>query len=310
MMKKGLFIINPSSGRQNIMSTVEEIIGKLVMKQISQTIEVFYTEKKDDAKERAKRLTENEFDFVVAVGGDGTLNEVAAGLYLSGSDIPLAVISAGTVNDFANYLNLPQNPDDFVKLIEDFCCKEVDLGKIEDEYFINVVAGGMLTDIAYKVPKDKKAVMGKMAYYTEFLLELPKQMAKSDNKLRIESEEYNEETDSIVFLITNTKCVGGVSKAAPLASVSDGLLDVMVLKRISPFSTPDALIKFIQGEHHKHPDIEYFQTKKLHIDLLEGEDIAIDYDGELLDEPLSKTNSIDISIVEKALLVLVPEESN
>lgn len=306
-MKKGLFIINPSSGRQNIMSTVESIIGKLVMKGISNSAEVFYTKKKDDAKNRAAILKPNEFDFVVAVGGDGTLNEVASGLYLSNSHIPLAVISAGTVNDFANYLNLPQEAEAFVSMIEKFICKDVDLGKINDEYFINVVAGGMLTDIAYKVPKDKKATMGKMAYYTEFLLELPKQMTKSGLKLKVESKEYNDETDAIVFLITNTKSVGGMEKALPLASVSDGQLDVLILKRISPFSTPDALIKFIQGEHYKHPDIEYFQTKNIHIELIEGDEIAIDYDGELLEENLTKETSIDVSIIEKALKVIVPK---
>jgi diacylglycerol kinase (ATP) len=307
-MKKGLFIINPSSGRQNIMSTVEEIIGKLIMKQISTTVEVFYTEKKDDAKNRAAQLKTGDFDFIVAVGGDGTLNEVASGLYLSQSHIPLAVISAGTVNDFANYMNLPQKADPFVDMIEKFICKDVDLGRIDDEYFINVVAGGMLTDIAYKVPKDKKAVMGKMAYYTEAIFEFPKQMAKSGLKLKFESEEYTSVTDAIVFLITNSKSVGGVPNALPLASVSDGLLDVLILKRVSPFSTPDALVKFIQGEHHKHPDIKYFQTRKVKIELVEGESVAIDYDGEILENRLSKNVSIDISIIDKALKIIVPEE--
>ena len=178
-MKRGLFIINPSSGRQNIQSTVESIIGQLVMKQISTNIEVFYTQKKDDAKNRAAQLKAGDYDFVVAVGGDGTLNEVAAGLYLSGSGIPMAVISAGTVNDFANYLSLPQTADAFVEMIDFFRYEEVDLGKLNDEYFINVVAGGLLTDIAYKVPKDKKAAMGKMAYYTQLIAEFPKQLPRA-----------------------------------------------------------------------------------------------------------------------------------
>lgn len=306
-MRKALFIINPSSGRQNIMSTVESIIGKLAMKEICNTAEVFYTKKKNDAKNRAAALKAGEYDFVVAVGGDGTLNEVAAGLCLSGSNIPMAVISAGTVNDFANYLNLPQEAGAFVEMIEKFQCKDVDLGRINDEYFINVVAGGMLTDIAYKVPKEKKATMGKMAYYTEFLLELPKQMTKNNLKLKVESEEYHEVTDAVVFLITNTKSVGGMGKALPLASVSDGHLDVLILKRISPFSTPDAIVKFFQGEHYKHPDIAYFQTKELHIELIEGDEIAIDYDGELLEDNLTKDNGIDLSIINKALKVIVPK---
>lgn len=301
-MKKGLFVINPSSGKQNIMSTVEQIIGKLVMMQISDHIDVFYTQKKDDAKERTMELKPGEYDFVVAVGGDGTLNEVVNGLYLSQSQIPLAIISAGTVNDFATYLHLPQAPDAFVDMIDQFKLKDVDLGKVDDEYFINVLAGGMLTDIAYKVPKDKKAALGKFAYYLEGAVELPKQMAGPKLRLKFDSEEYSDTTDTLVFLVTNSKSVGGYDKAAPEASVSDGYLDVLILKQVSMFSTPDLLIKFLQGEHHNHPDIEYFQTKHVSVELADGENVAIDYDGELLEGGLP----IDISIIEKAVKVIIP----
>lgn len=110
---KGLFIINPSSGRQNFHDKLKEITGSLIMDQICSTIDVFYTEKQDDALNRAAALQPEEYDFVVAVGGDGTLNEVINGIILSGSHIPVAVISAGTVNDFANYLKLPQTPKEF-----------------------------------------------------------------------------------------------------------------------------------------------------------------------------------------------------
>ncbi len=303
-MKKGLFIINPSSGKQNIMSTVEAIIGKLVMQKICNHVDVFYTEKKDDAKNRAMELQKGEFDFVVAVGGDGTLNEVAAGLYLSNSNIPLAVISAGTVNDFANYLSLPQAAYSFVSMIEQFNCLTVDLGKVNNEYFINVVAGGMLTDIAYKVPKDKKAAMGKMAYYLEFVAEFPKQLIDSGIKLHVESEEYTGDTEAIVFIITNTKSVGGVAKALPLASVTDGLLDVMILTRVNPLTTPDAIFKFLQGEHHKAEDIIYFQTKKVRIEQIAGTDIVLDFDGEVLANNLPA----EISVIEDAIQIIVPEK--
>ena len=104
---KGLFIINPSSGRQNFHDKIKEIAGNLIMDQICNTIDVFYTEKQDDALHHAAGLQPGQYDFVVAVGGDGTLNDVINGIILSKSDIPVAVISAGTVNDFANYLKLP-----------------------------------------------------------------------------------------------------------------------------------------------------------------------------------------------------------
>ena len=153
---KGLFIINPSSGRQNFIDKIKEIAGMLVIDQICNTIDVFYTEKQDDALNKAAALEKGQYDFVVAVGGDGTLNEVINGVVLSQSNTPVAVISAGTVNDFATYLNLPQTPKEFCDMIADFKLKKVDVGKVNEKYFINVVAAGLLSDTGFKVSKNKR----------------------------------------------------------------------------------------------------------------------------------------------------------
>ena len=299
---KGLFIINPSSGKQNIESTLREIMANLVLNQITSHIDVFYTQKKNDAKNRAAQLKPGEYDYVVSVGGDGTLNEVTNGLILSGSNTPLAIISAGTVNDFATYMKLPQTAEDFCRMIEEFQTKKVDIGKVNNEYFINVLAAGMLTDIAYKVPKDKKAVLGKMAYYLEGVKEFPKQLAQNMT-LSFHSKEFNDTLDIMLFLVTNSKSVGGFADAAPLASVSDGYLDVLILKKMDLlFEAPDLIIKWFQGDHPKHPAIEYFQTKELSVLPTEKTaEIAIDYDGEILEEGLP----IDISIIPKALNLII-----
>ena len=299
---KGLFIINPSSGKQNIESTLREIMANLVLNQITSHIDVFYTQKKNDAKNRAAQLKPGEYDYVVSVGGDGTLNEVTNGLILSGSNTPLAIISAGTVNDFATYMKLPQTAEDFCRMIEEFQTKKVDIGKVNNEYFINVLAAGMLTDIAYKVPKDKKAVLGKMAYYLEGVKEFPKQLAQNMT-LSFHSKEFNDTLDIMLFLVTNSKSVGGFADAAPLASVSDGYLDVLILKKMDLlFEAPDLIIKWFQGDHPKHPAIEYFQTKELSVLPTEKTaEIAIDYDGEILEEGLP----IDISIIPEALHLII-----
>lgn len=299
---KGLFIINPSSGKQNIESTLREIMANLILNQITSQIDVFYTQKKDDAKNRAAQLKPGEYDYVVSVGGDGTLNEVTNGLILSGSNTPLAIISAGTVNDFATYMKLPQTADDFCRMIEEFQTKKVDVGKVNNEYFINVLAAGMLTDIAYKVPKDKKAVLGKMAYYLEGVKEFPKQLTQNMT-LSFHSKEFNDTLDIMLFLVTNSKSVGGFADAAPLASVSDGYLDVLILKKMDLlFEAPDLIIKWFQGDHPKHPAIEYFQTKELSVLPTEKTaEIAIDYDGEILEEGLP----IDISIIPEALNLII-----
>jgi diacylglycerol kinase (ATP) len=304
---KGLFIINPSSGRQNFKDNLNQIAGKLIMDKTVPTIDVFYTKKKNDAKNRVALLSEGEYDFVVAVGGDGTLNEVVNGLIISESKTPLAIISSGTVNDFANYLQLPgaSEVDRFCEMIRDFKTKEVDAGKINDEYFINVIAGGILTDIAYKVPKDRKAIFGKMAYYIEGALELPKQFFGDLMKLEFEVDGKVTQEEVTVFIIANSRSVGGFKDAIPMASVTDGKLDIMILKKVELYQVSNLLFKFLQGEHPQHPSIEYLQSDEIKIrELGEKTDISIDYDGELLEGGLP----IDIKVIPKALKIIVPDE--
>lgn len=302
---KGLFIINPSSGRQNFHDKIKEIAGNLIMDQICNTLDVFYTEKQDDALNKAAGLQPGEYDFVVAVGGDGTLNEVINGIILSGSEIPVAVISAGTVNDFANYLKLPQTPKEFCEMIRDFHLKKVDAGKVNEKYFINVVAAGLLSDIGFKVAKDKKAVMGKLAYYLEGAIDLPKQFGRTLH-LRFDSEEKTLEEEVLLFMVTNSQSVGGFREIAPLASTSDGMLDVVVIKKMDIFQITPLLISILQGDHVNHPAVEYFQTNHLTIENVDGQEINVDYDGEQLmdDFPLH------IDLIPKAIRIVIPKPEN
>ena len=299
---KGLFIINPSSGRQNFHDKIKDITGTLIMDQICNTIDVFYTEKQDDAQNKAASLQPGEYDFVVAVGGDGTLNEVINGIIVSKSEIPVAVISAGTVNDFATYLNLPQTPAEFCKMIKNFQLKRVDAGRVNQKYFINVVAAGLLPDIGFKVDKDKKAVLGKLAYYLEGAIDLPKQFSKTLN-LRFITEEKTMEEEVFLFMVTNSQSVGGFREMAPLASTSDGKLDVVIIRKMDIFQVTPLLIGLVQGEHVNHPSVEYFQTQKLTIENMDDQEINVDYDGEKLMDGFP----IQIEMIPGAIQIVVPK---
>lgn len=300
---RGLFIINPSSGRQNFKDKIKDIAGRLVLDQICNTIDVFYTKKQDDALHRAAALKPGEYDFVVAVGGDGTLNEVINGVVISESSTPVAVISAGTVNDFANYLKLPQTAPEFCEMIRDFQLKDVDVGKVNEKYFINVVAAGLLSDTGFKVSKDKKAVMGKLAYYLEGAADLPKQFGKTW-KMRFTTEEKTLEEEVMLFMVANSQSVGGFHEIAPMASVSDGLFDAVIIKKMDIFQVLPLMLAILQGDHVKHPSIEYIQTKRLRIENLSAEEINVDYDGEQLMEGFP----VDIEIIPKAVRMVVPRK--
>ena len=300
---KGLFIINPSSGRQNFHDKIKDIVGKLVMDQICNTIDVFYTEKQDDAKNRAAELKEGEYDFVVSVGGDGTLNEVINGVVISDSHIPVAAISAGTVNDFATFLELPQNVDDFCKMIKDYELKDVDVGKVNSKFFINVLAAGIFSDIGFRVTKDKKAAMGKLAYYLEGATAIPEQLGNSF-LLKFTTEERVIEAETLLFMVANSQSVGGFREIAPMASVSDGLLDVIIFKKTDIFQILPLLIAVLIGDHVNHQAVEYLQAREITIENLSGKEIALDYDGEYFEDGFPAK----VSLIPHGIQIMVPKK--
>lgn len=303
-MLKALFVINPSSGRQNFLETIEKIVSRLIMEQTVNHIDVVYTRKQDDARNAVLNLQKGEYDFVTAIGGDGTINEVISGIADGGSEIPIAIISAGTVNDFANYLNLPATVNEFCEMIKNFRLKKIDVGSINGKIFMNVVAGGIATDIGYNVSKEMKAIFGKAAYYVEGIKEIPKQLFRPF-KLRIESEEFTGSDEYLLFLVMNSQSVGGYKQAAPLASVSDGELDVLLLKKVELVQITELIIKILRGDHINHPAVQYFQTKHIRIIPEDDSGISIDYDGEYYG-----TLPADIQVLEGKINVIIPQSHN
>ena len=274
-VKRAKIICNPSSGRQIIQRRVDYLISLLLDE--GYTVGKFNTQEKDDAMLETIRTCNEDWDFIVACGGDGTVNEVAKGIAKSERKIPVAILSAGTVNDFANHMGLPRNMDDFFQMIKDENILNVDLGKVNDEYFINVAASGLLTNVGYQVQPEAKAVFGRMAYYMEGVKELPKQ--KFDPvRVSFVSEEYTKEEDILLFLISNSASIGGFKKLAPDANVSDGYLDVVIIKKSEVGDLAQIFVNIFKGDHVHHPNVEYFKTKRLEVDT--EEDITIDIDGE------------------------------
>ena len=232
-MKRCLFIINPSSGQRTIQNTLDKLIGQLTLRQLINHIDVFYTLKKDDAYFKALNADEQDYDFITVVGGDGTINEVVSGMVASDKKIPLCILAAGTVNDFANYLNLPSNIEGVCNLINNFktvCC---DVGKINERYFMNVAAGGMFSDVSFTVSKADKKRLGPLAYYLNGIANLPSQLNTNIN-LKIVLDDANIlETEAKMFMVTNTNRVGGFENIIPYADIQDGMLDLIVIKKCS-----------------------------------------------------------------------------
>lgn len=274
-MKKIKIIENPSSGRQSADKRMERII-KLLLDE-GYTINKFLTEKKDDAMNETIKTCKEDWDIIIVSGGDGTVNEVAKGIVYGGRKIPVAILPSGTVNDFANHMELPKTPAEFVEMINKADYIDVDLGKINDNYFVNVAAGGLLSNVGYQVLPEAKLMLGRLAYYLEGVKEITTQ-GFDPIKLKIESEEFTGTEDILLFLISNSSSIGGFKNIAPKADVSDGYLDIILIKKSGLPDVANIFFSIFTGEHINHPNVIYFKSKRIKIS--SDEEVPIDIDGE------------------------------
>lgn len=293
-------IINPSAGRQVLQRNVDRIIYQLLDDQAIEMADVIETGGKGDAYTAARYFQPWEADLVLAVGGDGTISEIVNGLIDGGHKTPLAILPAGTVNDFAFAMNIPHDIEDYCDMVKQFKTVPVDVGRVGSTCFLNVCAGGMLTDVAYKVPSDAKTVLGQLAYILSGALDLPAQLFRSI-PLSIHSDEKEIREDVLLFIVANTNSVGGFRNLAPLAEVDDGLLDVLVIYRQNLFEFLPLMLQLVNGEHLANPKVCYFQTRRLEISSSGNDVVKLDLDGE---EGLKLP--VVIEAVPSALRLLVP----
>lgn len=289
-MKKIHIIYNPNAGKNH---RLEELAMALLKR--GMTVSLFMTGKRGDAEEEAFRQAEHqEKDALISFGGDGTLNEIVNGVMRADKPIPVAPFGGGTVNDFANYLEIPKDAEEFADMIGNFDVYPTDVGKINHRYFINVFSCGVVSNVAHKTDRQLKSVLGSFAYYIEGLRELSTQ-GLSGRQIYVRGENYLYNGDYYLFLITNSTSTGGFSKMSPRASIHDGILNCLMIKKAPITEIVDILTKINQGKHITNDYVVYFETKKIHI---ETED-ELDVDGELFE-----SGPIDIEVVPGKFLMI------
>lgn len=275
-MRRVKIIANPSSGKEYALLKVNQLIN--YMSEDPWDIQLLFTHRLGDGTRFAEHY-EGE-DVIVCCGGDGTLNEVVGGIYRSGRKTPLAILPSGTVNDFASYLHMPQDTRSFYEMIKRRRTMEVDMGLAGDRPFINVAAGGLLTEVAYTVSDDSKAILGRMAYYLEGFKELIGHLGGQKKRpiFEITTDEGTMTQEATFFIVANSTSVGGFKNLAPLAEIQDGLLDVLILKNVEFAEAFDILRSFALGNHLHHDKVLYMKTDK--VTIASDRPMTVDVDGE------------------------------
>ena len=290
-------IINPSSGRETSLTDLDSILMYLSGTGSLTRSDICYTSGRFDAMNFARDTKADEYDAIIAMGGDGTVNEVITGMMRGSVNLPLAIYTCGTVNDFATINSIPQAPSDFARMLLNPSYVNVDCGKVNDSYFLNVVAGGLMTDVAYKVRSDVKTIIGPAAYWLSAIKDLP----DINNTLRIKitanGAVYDE--DIVMFMISNTKSVGGFRGLMTKADLSDGVLDLLAVKKIDALEVVPLLGSLVVGEHINNDKVIYIQSDDI---LLEsGDNVTLDIDGE--EGPVLPAR---INCIKNAIRLIVP----
>ncbi len=220
-------------------------------------------------------MDDSEYSRVIAAGGDGTVNLCVNAMVKNDIHLPLAILPAGTANDFAYYFELPTDIEYQLDIALGKKTTKVDVGVVNDRYFINVAALGALIDVSQKTDPNLKNAIGTLAYYLKALTEIP-QIRALPVKLTTPEAVYEEE---IYFMVVmNGESAGGFRKLSPESYVNDGKLDVIAFKKMPIVELAPLLVEVIHGRHPNNKHVLYFQTDKLTIE--SEEDISTDIDGE------------------------------
>ncbi len=206
MSKRARIIYNPTSGREAIRRDLVDILN--VYEQAGYETSAFATTAApNSALNEARRAAQAGFDLLVAAGGDGTINEVVNGIAPLEKRPMLAIIPAGTTNDYARALRIPrEDPLESAKVVLQGKSALLDVGRANDTYFINIAAGGSISELTYSVPSKLKTMYGYLAYVVKGA-ELITQVKPMHLHVKYDDGEYN--GIASMFFVALTNSVGG-----------------------------------------------------------------------------------------------------
>ena len=277
-------ILNPVAGRGFAAKSEPDIIR--YMNELKLDFDLVRTERAGHAIELAEQAVDDGFEIVVAVGGDGTNNEVVNGLMNAaarGKEAVMGTFSAGSGSDFTYNVGAPKDLKEACKKIKERRTRNVDIGKFKtdqhhEKYFDNQFGIGFDGTVTLVAKRYKKlrgmALYVPVVFQSIFLDSHPTQV-----KIKTDNEELNLST--LQISIANGNREGGSFFMAPEAKIDDGLFDICVVGALSRPKMMGIVPKFMGGTHVDHPKTKMMKTKK--ISITSEDNLIAHYDGELLE---------------------------
>lgn len=294
MAKRVLLIVNPKSGDGIAVRWVADMVSMLSKKY--DFVTVYFSKKQGDILNIASEYS-GEYEAMVVVGGDGSLNEAIGGILLSGTDIDLGYVPTGTVNDFATSHGIPKNIKMALEKIAGGEPKKCDVGSLNGRFFSYVAAFGAFTDVAYLTSQKSKETFGKIAYVAEAATRILK---LKPIKMTYELDGERISGEYIYGMASNSKTIGGIVFYGSEGEefLRDGELEITLVKY--PFSSSElsaALVGLINPSANTKQVVK-FRASSIKFEF--EEETAFTVDGEFG----GSFSSVDIKNIEGALSLI------
>ena len=286
-MDEILVILNPTARSARARNAWKRI------GQLPNCTTVHATSAAGEARAIAAQAAEKGYRIVVAAGGDGTINEVVNGL--AGTDVALGVLPVGTMNVFATELGLPSRLGDAWRVIQTGHTREIDLAAANRQYFVQLAGVGLDAQVVKETPSDMKRNLGPLSY----LISAAQVVARKPPVVIAEADGRSVEGSFV--LVGNGRFYGGPFAFFKDARIDDGQLDVLVFKNVSHLDIARYFGNILMGSHTTLSDVEYFQTRKVHV--RSDEAVPVEVDGELAMEL-----PVTFRISSRKLRVVVPQK--
>lgn len=291
-MKKLIFIVNPISGTQS-----KELILNLLDEKIDKEKyiwDVVYTKRAGHAIEIAAQAAEMKTDVVVAVGGDGTINEI--GRSLVHTETALGIIPCGSGNGLARHLHIPMEPKKALEIINDGICDIIDYGKINGTDFFCTCGVGFDAFVSLKF-----ANAGKRGLLTYLEKTLQESLTYQPETYELKTEDGTYKYKAFLIACGNASQYGNNAYIAPQATLTDGLLDVTILEPFTVLDVPSLAFQLFNKTIDQNSRIKTFRCKNLRIH--RSKPGVIHFDG----DPMQADENVNIKIIQKGLRVIVPK---
>ncbi len=284
-----LFVINPISGGKKKTAFNKTVLEVLDLEKFHPTFQ--QTAGPDHAYEIGRQAIADKYDAVVAVGGDGTINELGSALV--GSDIPLGIIPEGSGNGLALYLGIPLNETAALRRINRFDIQEVDSGVINGHPFFNIAGLGFDASVSDKFANEQ--LRGPVGYLRTIINVLGN-YKPCKYQLTIDGSEY--EREAFMISVANSPQYGNNAYIAPNASVNDGVLDVCIVKKFPLYILPMMVYHLFNRSVDQSEYVEIIPGREIKIERVDTGPVHVD------GEPLNIQGSLYINVKPNSLKII------